>query len=299
MRIQVFSRTLARAVEFAAFSDDWIDSLKRRIRSAGMDLSGRTALVTGAGQGIGKGCALELARAGASLVINDRPDSDVLQATADEIRQMGQECTAIEADVFSREGCERLLRQTVDSVDRLDILVSNPAFSRRAPFLEYAPDVFEQTIAGTLTSGFHMSQLAARQMVAQGGGGKILFISSVQAELPTALCAPYSAAKAGLNQLMMSIAVELSPHRINVNAIEPGWIDTPGEHRTFSDEAIAAEGRRLPWGRLGLPADIGKAAVFLCSDAADYITGSILPVDGCFRFRHGCVDQLIPLKDAE
>ena len=264
-----------------------------------MDLSGKTALVTGAGQGIGKGCALELARAGADLVINDRPGSDVLANTADEIRETGRSCTAIEADVFNRAGCEGLLKQAVEVAGRIDILVSNPAFSRREAFLEYDPEVFEQTIAGTLTSGFNMSQLVARQMVAQGGGGKIVFMSSVQAGLPTALCGPYSAAKAGLNQLMMSIAVELTPHLINVNAIEPGWIDTPGEHRTFSDEDIEAEGRKLPWGRLGLPEDIGKAAVFLCSDSADYITGSILPVDGCFRFKQGCVDQLIPLRNAE
>ncbi|NQV27163.1 MAG: SDR family oxidoreductase [Rhodopirellula sp.] len=262
-----------------------------------MDLFGKTALVTGAGQGIGKGCALELARAGADLIINDRPGSDVLATTADEIRNTGRSCTAIEADVFTRAGCESLLQSAVNTAGRIDILVSNPAFSRRAPFLEYDPEVFERTIAGTLSSGFHMSQLVARQMVAQGGRGKIVFISSVQAELPTALCGPYSAAKAGLNQLTMSIAVELAPHRINVNAIEPGWIDTPGEHVTFTDEAIEAEGRKLPWGRLGLPEDIGKAAVFLCSDAADYITGSILPVDGCFRFRQGCLDQLIPIRD--
>lgn len=264
-----------------------------------MNLSGKTALVTGAGQGIGKGCALELARAGASLVINDRPGSNALLEAADEIRETGQSCTPIAADVFSRTGCEKLLEQAVDAAGRIDILVSNPAFSRRESFLDYDPEVFEQTIAGTLTSGFHMSQLVARQMVAQGGGGKILFISSVQAELPTALCGPYSAAKAGLNQLMMSIAVELTPYRINVNAIEPGWIDTPGEHATFSDEDIESEGHKLPWGRLGLPEDIGKAAVFLCSDFADYITGSILPVDGCFRFKQGCLDQLIPLRDVD
>lgn len=263
-----------------------------------MDLSGKTALVTGAGQGIGKGCALELARAGASLIINDRPGSTVLAETADEIRETGQSCTPLEADVFSRAGCEGLLASALQTAGRIDILVSNPAFSRRAPFLEYDPEIFEQTIAGTLNSGFHMSQLVARQMVAQGGGGKIVFISSVQAELPTALCGPYSAAKAGLNQLMMSIAVELTPHRINVNAIEPGWIDTPGEHVTFSEEAFEAEGKKLPWGRLGLPSDIGKAATFLSSAEADYITGSVLPVDGLFRFKDCRVDGLIPLRES-
>ena len=126
-----------------------------------MDLSGKTALVTGAGQGIGKGCALELARAGADLVINDRPGSDVLENTADEIRETGRSCTAIEADVFNRAGCEGLLKQAVEVAGRIDILVSNPAFSRREAFLEYDPEVFEQTIAGTLTSGFNMSRSLA------------------------------------------------------------------------------------------------------------------------------------------
>ena len=107
-----------------------------------MDLSGKTALVTGAGQGIGKGCALELARAGADLIINDRPGSDVLAATAYEIRGTGRACLAIEANVFSRQGCEGLLAHALHEVGRVDILVSNPAFSRRVPFLEYDPEVF-------------------------------------------------------------------------------------------------------------------------------------------------------------
>ena len=250
-----------------------------------MNLSGKVALITGAGRGIGKGCALQLARRGADVVINDRPGSPDLEATAAEIRGMGRLCHAIEADVFSRSGCEQLLTAALAAVGRIDILISNPAYSRRCAFLDYPPEQFERTINGTLTSGFHMSQLVARHMVARGGGGKIVFVSSVQAEMPISLCAPYGAAKAGLNHMMRSIAVELAPHRINVNAIEPGWIDTPGEHVTFSDETIASEGQRLPWGRMGLPEDIGNAAAFLVSDEADYITGTVLPVDGCFRFK--------------
>ena len=120
-------------------------------------------------------------------------------------------------------------------------------------------------------------------MVERGEGGKVVFISSVQAEMPIARCVAYGAAKAGLNHMMRTIAVELSSHRINVNAIEPGWIDTPGEHETFGDERIEEEGALLPWGRLGTPHDIGQAAAFLCSAEADYITGSVLAVDGGFR----------------
>lgn len=262
-----------------------------------MNLTGKIALVTGAGRGIGKGCAMQLARRGADIVINDRPGSPDLEATATEVRSLGRKCLAIEADVFSRAGCERLLSTALETHSGIDIFVSNPAYSRRAPFLEYAPEEFEKTINGTLTCGFHMSQLVARHMVARGGGGKIVFISSVQAEMPISLCVAYGAAKAGLNHMMRSIAVELASHRINVNAIEPGWIDTPGEHITFSDEIIATEGQRLPWGRLGLPEDIGNAAAFLVSEEADYITGTILPVDGCFRFKDCLAENIIPTME--
>ena len=259
-----------------------------------INLTGKVALVTGAGRGIGKGCAMQLARRGADVVINDRPGSPDLEATATEIRLLGRTCRAIEADVFSRAGCERLLNAALEAFSRIDILVSNPAYSRRCAFLDYAPEEFEKTINGTLTSGFHMSQLVARHMVTRGGGGKIVFISSVQAELPISRCAAYGAAKAGLNHMMRSIAVELAPHRINVNAIEPGWIDTPGEHVSFSDETMANAGRALPWGRLGLPEDIGHAVAFLVSDEADYITGTVLPVDGCFRFKDCRAEHIIP-----
>ena len=165
------------------------------MRAKALRLEGKRALVTGAGRGIGRGCALELARDGADLVINDRPGSPDLEATANDIRALGRDCQVIEADVFSREGCE----EVVSEVGSLDILVSNPAFSRRERFLDYDPEVFEKTIQGTLLSGFHMSQLLARQMVSAGQGGKIVFISSVQAEMPIGLCVAYGAAKAGLN----------------------------------------------------------------------------------------------------
>lgn len=250
-----------------------------------MNLSGKIALVTGAGRGIGEGCALELARQGADVVINDRPGNLDLGRVADEIRGLGRTCRVIESNVFLRSGCQQLVSEALAALGRIDILVSNPAYSRRGAFLDYPPDEFDQTINGTLTSGFHLSQLVGQHMVARGGGGKIVFVSSVQAEMPISHCSAYGAAKAGLNHLMRSIAVELAPHRINVNAIEPGWIDTPGERLTFSDETISTEGLRLPWGRLGMPEDIGKAVAFLASGDAEYITGVVLPVDGCFRYK--------------
>lgn len=245
-----------------------------------MNLAGKVALVTGAGRGIGQGCAWELARAGADLIINDRPGSPDLAAAAEEIRRLGRSCVTLEADVFSRAGCEELLSRAVAAAGRIDILVSNPAFSKRGAFLEYDPAVFERVVQGTLTAGFHMAQLVARQMVAQGAGGKLVFISSVHAAQPYARSVAYNAAKAGLNHLAATIAVELMLHRINVNVIEPGWIDTPGEKLTFGEEAMRQAAPTLPWGRLGTPQDIGQAAAFLASAQADYITGSVLRVDG-------------------
>jgi glucose 1-dehydrogenase len=261
-----------------------------------MNLTGKIAIVTGGGRGIGKGCALELAQRGADILLNDRPGSPDLETAAAEIRELGRACHAIEADVFSRAGCEELLKASLEITGRVDILISNPAYSRRAAFLEYSPEEFERTIQGTLTSGFHMSQLTARHMIQRGAGGKIVFISSVQAEMPMSLCVAYGAAKAGLNHMMRTIAVELSAYRIHVNAIEPGWIDTPGEHATFDEETIEREGKRLPWGRLGVPADIGRAAAFLASDEADYITGTVLPVDGGFRYKDCRVENMKPLR---
>jgi glucose 1-dehydrogenase len=260
-----------------------------------LDLTGKTALVTGSAQGIGKGCAQEMARAGATVILNDRPGSTVLAAAAEELRALGGVVHAVEADVFSRAGCEQLMEQALELAGRVDILVSNPAFGKRGAFLTYDSADFDRVIDATFKAGFHISQLAAQQMVARGEGGKIIFISSVHARMPFANSAPYGAAKAALNSLGRSLAVELCGHRINVNVIEPGWIDTPNERVTFAAEVIEEEGRRLPWGRLGQPEDIGRAAAFLASDLADYISGVILPVDGMFRLKDLRAEDLPPL----
>jgi glucose 1-dehydrogenase len=250
-----------------------------------MKLVGKMALITGAGRGIGRGCALELARAGADVVINDRQESELTASLKAEIESMGGKCVVVIGDAFERESCQRIVDAAAQALGRIDILVSNPAYSRRGDFLDYDPATFEQTLRGTLTAGFHMSQLVARRMVAAGGGEKIIFISSVQSRIPYVRSVAYNAAKAGLNHMARTIAAELLPHRINVNVIEPGWIDTPGEHETFGSEQIAVAGPTLPWGRLGTAEDIGRAAVFLASEDADYVTGTSLLVDGGFALK--------------
>jgi glucose 1-dehydrogenase len=251
-----------------------------------MKLVGKKALVTGAGRGIGRGCAIELARAGADVAVNDRDRTAQAEAVVAEIRAMGRISVLVEGSVFERPSCESVVERALGELGRIDIFVSNPAFQRRADFLEFSPDLFARVIEGTLTGGFHMSQLVARHMVERGGGGKIVFISSGHAHTPYVRSVAYNAGKGGLNQMAFTIAAELYPHRINVNVIEPGWIDTPGEHEAFGAEMLAQVGASLPWGRLGTPEDIGKAAVFLVSDDADYITGAALAVDGGIWLQH-------------
>jgi len=250
-----------------------------------MKLAGKTALVTGAARGIGRACALELANAGADLAVNDRAASELTTSLKAEIEGLGRRAVVAFGDAFERSACEEIVARAIEALGPIDILVSNPAYSRRGDFLEYDPLTFEQTLRGTLAAGFHMSQLVARQMVAAGRGGAIVFISSVHAQIPYVRSVAYNAAKAGLNHMAMTIAAELLPHRIRVNMIEPGWIDTPGEHETFGGGQIAAAAPTLPWGRLGTPADIGRAAVFLASDDADYITGTSIRVDGGLALR--------------
>lgn len=260
-------------------------------------LDGKRALVTGGTNGIGKGCVLELAGAGADIILNDRPGSSSLRQVADEIRALGRECWTVEEDAFTREGCESLVEKAIDAAGRIDILVSNPAYGKRCDFVDFPADEFDKVIDATFKAGFHLSRSVARHMIEAKIRGSILFISSVQAGMPFARCAPYGAAKAALNHLTQSIAVEMFPYRINVNAIEPGWIDTPNERREFTEETIQREGGKLPWGRLGLPSDIGRAAAFLASEAADYITGTILPVDGGFRFKDLQADAVKDIRD--
>jgi glucose 1-dehydrogenase len=251
-----------------------------------MKLLGKRALVTGAARGIGRGCALELARAGADVAVNDRWHSPAAAAVVAEIEALGRKAVLVDGDAFEHHSCKSIADRTLNAFGRIDILISNPAFSRREDFLNYPIDTFQQVLQGTLTGGFSMSQHVARHMVERGGGGKIVFISSVHARRNFVRSVAYDAAKAGLSHMARTIAAALVGYRINVNVIEPGWIDTPGEHEAFGDEVLREAGPTLPWGRLGQPEDIGKAATFLASDEADYITGAALVVDGGVLLRN-------------
>src|SRR5262245_54380788 len=170
-----------------------------------MKLSGKKALVTGAARGIGRGCALELARAGADVAVNDRERTPQAEAVVAEVQALGRRAALVEGDVFERASCSSVVERAITALGRLDILVSNPAFSRRGDFLDYDPETFDRVLKGTLAGGFHMSQLVARHMVERGQGGKIVFISSLHARVPFVRSVAYNAAKSGLNHLAFTI----------------------------------------------------------------------------------------------
>ena len=251
-----------------------------------IDLNGKVALITGSSRGIGRGCAIEMARAGADVAVNYHSHADDAEEVAESIRSLGRRAIVLHADVSDRPSVDDMVEATVDRFRHLDIVVCNAYYSKREPFLDMSIEGMRRTLDVSLFGAFHAAQAGARQLVAQGGGGSILFISSVHAFIPIPNALSYNAAKAGMNHMAATMARELTQHRVRVNVIEPGWIDTPGERQFASEEEIREGGAKLPWGRLGTIEDLGKAATFLSSDAADYITGAVLRVDGGFWLGH-------------
>lgn len=245
-----------------------------------INLDGKVALISGASRGIGRGIALRMGRSGAKVAVNYRTHPDEAEEVAAEIRDAGSDALVYGADVSDRDAVDAMVAATVEQFGRLDIVVSNAYYSKREPFLDLELDGARRTLDVTFWGAFHMAQAGARQMVKQGEGGAILFISSVLSNIPFPTSLPYNSAKAGINQMSATIANELTDHRIRANVITPGYIDTPGERQYATEEQISEAATALPWMRLGKPDDIANAAAFLCSDAADYITGTVLSVDG-------------------
>ena len=241
-------------------------------------LNGKVALVTGASRGIGRGIALEMAREGADVILNYARHGEEAQTACSAIEALGRRAMALQCDVGDRAQVETMFDRALATFGRLDVLVSNAAFSIRKPLVDLLVSDVERTWAVSQWGVFHCSQLAARQMVKQGGGS-IVVISSIHSFRPYPDASPYNGAKAAINQMALTWAVELAP-TIRVNVIEPGWTDTPGERAFYSEEDIAAEGKKLLLERLATPEEIASAAVYLSSDDARYITGAVLRIDG-------------------
>jgi glucose 1-dehydrogenase len=245
-----------------------------------MILQEKVALITGGSRGIGRATAIALAKAGADVAISYYSHPEEAEAVADAVRATGRRALLCPGDVANREVVEEAIARVVVELGRLDIAVTNAYFSERELFHEANLEKFHRVIDVTMWGAFHAFRAATRQMIAQGGGGVLIGISSPHAYIPVPTSMAYNMAKAALDQMARTAAAELIPHRIRVNLVHPGWIDTPGERKFTSDEEIAQKAKELPWGRLGKPEEIARAVVFLCDPASDYMTGTSLLVDG-------------------
>lgn len=246
-----------------------------------MRLQGKTAVVTGAGTGIGQAIALAFAKEGASVVVDYVGDASVAEETLSKINAMGGKSLGVAADVSNPDQVNELIQQTLAAFGKLDIFVNNAGIEKKFAFVDYPLEEWQKIVAVNLTGAFLCSQAAARQMIAQGSGGRIINISSIHEDLAFPLNAPYSATKGGIRMLMRTIAVELAPHQITVNNIGPGAIFTPIDKDVEIDaklnDQILAE---IPLGRWGKPEEVAQLAVYLASDDAAYITGSTHFIDG-------------------
>jgi glucose 1-dehydrogenase len=251
-------------------------------------LIGQKALVTGANSGIGRGVAVALGQAGADVVVNYVSDAPAADAVVEEIRRAGAEAHAIKADVSSESEVAAMFAEMMERFGTIDILVNNAGLQRDAAFQDMTLEQWNTVLGVNLTGQFLCSRLAVREFLRRGvvpsvscAAGKIICMSSVHQQIPWAGHANYASSKGGIKLLMESMAQEFAPHRIRINGIAPGAIRTPINRSAWSTpEAYQALMTLVPYGRIGEPEDIARAAVWLASDHSDYVVGTTLFVDG-------------------
>ena len=252
-------------------------------------LKGQKALVTGAATGIGRACVMALAASGADVAVNYLDQLEEANQVANQaVEKHGVQSLAIQADVSQESDVTRMFSEVASAFGRLDIVVSNAGIQADASFVDMKLDQWQKVLDVNLTGAFLCSRAAVRQFLKQDAVaeqsrsiGKIVFISSVHQLIPWSGHANYAASKGGVMLLMKSIAQEFAARKIRVNALAPGAIKTDINRDAWEDESAAEELRELiPYGRIGETDDIGPIVAWLCSDAADYITGTTLFVDG-------------------
>ena len=246
------------------------------------DLTGKVAIVTGGAMGIGQGIAYRLAEAGAAVMITD-VNLEAAEATVNQIRSKGGKAEAMKADASSVADAKRAVQETVRAFGRLDILVNNAGIYPFAPALELAEALWDRVLDINLKGLFFYTQAAAQEMMNEGHAGKIINLASIDALHPTGNLVHYDSSKGGVVMATKALALEFGPRNITVNAIAPGGIQTPGtgiQSTAGFDEMIQAFTAKIPMRRMGIPDDIAKVVLFLASGASDYMTGSLLVVDG-------------------
>ncbi len=244
-----------------------------------IDLSGKVALVTGASKGIGRELAVAFGEAGAAVAAGYNTDEAGARSAVERIRAAGGRAIAVQADVSSVAACRQLVARCVAELGRIDVACCHAGITSWGKFLEYEQPAFDAVVGTNLRGVYFTAQAAAREMVRQGSGGRIIVTSSVVGNQAMRYLSAYAMTKGGLQMLVRNLVLELSPHGITINAIAPGAIVN---ERNLADdpEYEASWGRVVPLGRAGWPRDVVGAALFLASDAAGYITGATLPIDG-------------------
>ena len=255
-------------------------------------LDGRRALVTGANSGIGRAIALRLAQEGAMVAVNYLSRPEDADAVVKEIGEAGTKGIAVQGDISNEQQVDAMIARVVAEFGGLDILVNNAGMETNHTFLEMPLDAWRKVIDVDLTGAFLCAQRASRVMVETGSGGSIVNISSVHQIIPWGGFAHYCAAKAGLDMLTKTAALELATQKIRVNSVAPGAIKTPINQNVWSDpQGLSDLLRKIPTERMGETEEIAKVVAFLCSDEASYMTGATLYVDGGMtlypEFRHG------------
>jgi glucose 1-dehydrogenase len=246
-----------------------------------MNLAGKVAIITGGGSGIGKAITMELARQGAKVVIDYLTHPEAVEEMERKIHALGDVSVGVQADVAQVGEVQKLVDAAVKAFGRLDIMVNNAGIETRTSVLDSTEDDYQKVMDVNLKSAFFGTQLAARQMIKQGGGGRIINISSVHEDWPMPGNAPYCLAKGGMRMLTRTAGVELAPHKILVIGVGPGAVATPINLSTMKNpELLKKLNAAIPLGRMAQPEEIAALVAFLASDASGYMTATTVFADG-------------------
>ncbi len=246
-----------------------------------MSLKNKVAIVTGGNSGIGQAIVLELARQGANIVIDYVAHPEATAALERDVANLGERSVGVEADVSQIADLQKLVDAAVDKFGRLDIMVNNAGIETRTSVLDTTEDQYDSVMRIDLKSAFFGTQIAAKQMIKQGGGGRIINITSVHEDWPMPGNTPYCLAKGGMRMLTRTAGVELAPHNILVVGVGPGAVATPINVSTMDDPAkLKRLDAAIPLGRMAKPEEIASVAAFLAGDGASYLTATTIFTDG-------------------
>lgn len=246
-----------------------------------MYLKNKVAIVTGGNSGIGQSVVLELARKGASIVIDYVVDPEATAALEQQIAKLGEQSIGLDADVSKPSDLQKLIDAAVSRYGRLDIMVNNAGIETRTSILETTEDQYDRVLTINLKSAFFGTQVAAKQMIKQGGGGRIINMTSVHEDWPMPGNTPYCLSKGGMRMLTRTAGVELAAHNILVVGVGPGAVATPINVSTMDDPAkLAKLNAAIPLGRMARPEEIASVVSFLAGEGADYLTATTIFTDG-------------------